>query len=213
VTLKLPRPNPRKRLAALVAAGAVALGCWVGCSEQRDYRTLSVFFDGVPDPNAKAKSDASSTTGPTKRDAGGKTVRVIASTHKPFADEKCTACHAQPTQVFASALDSNLCMKCHEKVLDAYPAMHGPVIGKACLWCHEPHESSSPSLLRTTAISLCIECHDRATLSTRVDAHKADAGSCLDCHSGHGGAKAPFLRAAALMPNIPAKTDTDSPRQ
>jgi predicted CXXCH cytochrome family protein len=83
-------------------------------------------------------------------------------------------------------------------VMTEYPAMHGPVIGKACLWCHEPHESTSPSLLKTTAATLCLQCHERELLTTRVDGHRLETASCLDCHKGHGGHAIPFLRADAL---------------
>jgi predicted CXXCH cytochrome family protein len=91
--------------------------------------------------------------------------------------------------------------------MDGHPAMHGAVVGKACLWCHEPHESSFPALLKTTDASLCFECHERGSLSTRVDAHRAESGSCLDCHNGHGGDRPPFLRAsvAASRPSAPEK--------
>ena len=201
--------TPRNRLTNLAAATAffaAALCCWAGCSVERDYRVLSTFFDGVPNPNAKAATQSSSTPGLARAGQANKGTRVIASTHKPFSEEKCTACHAEPTQVFASALNSDLCMKCHQKVMDAYPSMHGAVVGKACLWCHEPHESAFPALLKTTDASICIQCHERPSLSTRVDAHRLDVGSCLDCHGGHGGDRPPFLHAssAASRPTTPA---------
>lgn len=195
--MALTRINSLKRMAAAAAFGAAALCCWAGCSVERDYRTLSIFFDGVPDPHAKATTQNSITPGVPKPGQAAKSARVVASTHKPFAEEKCTACHANPTQVFASALNADLCLKCHDKVMNEHPAMHGPIVGKACLWCHEPHDSSYPSLLKTTDASVCLQCHERATLSTRVEAHRATTGSCLDCHYGHGGDRPPFLRASA----------------
>ena len=200
-----PPGHRLKHLAAATSFAAAALCCWAGCSAERDYRVLSAFFDGVPNPRAKVATQPSSTPGVTRVGRSGKDTRVIASSHKPFAEEKCTACHAEPTQIFASALNSDLCMKCHERVMDGHPAMHGPVIGKACLWCHEAHESTFPALLKTTDASLCIQCHERGGLTTRVEAHRAETGSCLDCHYGHGGDRAPFLRAstAASRPTTP----------
>jgi predicted CXXCH cytochrome family protein len=189
--------NALRHALAAAAFGAAALCCWAGCSPERDYRTLSLFFDGVPDPHAKAATQNSVTVGVSKSGQAGKSTRVIASVHKPFAEEKCTACHADPTQVFASALSSDLCMRCHGPVMAEHPAMHGPVVGKACLWCHEAHDSSFPSLLKATEASLCLQCHERATLSTKVEAHHATSGSCLDCHYGHGGDRPPFLRVGA----------------
>lgn len=193
--------QPLLRLAGVALAALLALGFWAGCSVERDYQTLSIFFDGVPNPHAKATTqNAGSTADLTRPGAAAKAGKPVASTHKPFADEKCTACHTRPTEVFASALDSNLCIKCHEKVLDAYPAMHGAVVGRACLLCHEAHDSPYPSLLKTTAADLCTQCHEPGTFKSRVDGHNvamttnADVVSCLNCHTGHGGEKPPFLR-------------------
>jgi predicted CXXCH cytochrome family protein len=182
----------------------LALAFWAGCSVERDYQTLSLFFDGVPDPHAKATTQDSASAELSRLGPAMKQSKPIASTHKPFAEEKCTACHTRPTEVFASALDSNLCVKCHEKVLDAYPSMHGAVVGRACLFCHEPHDSSYASLLKTNAPDLCVQCHERVALTPRVDAHALEGISCLDCHTGHGGDKPPFLRATPLRTAPPA---------
>jgi predicted CXXCH cytochrome family protein len=184
-----PRPPAWPRFAF---AGGVAalLMLWAGCSvSDKNYKVLSVFFDGVPNPNAPLASAEESAGG--KKGSGPRPVML--SQHKPVKDQQCTACHADPGQVAISALDSNLCMKCHEKVLAEYPAMHGPVVGRACLWCHEAHESQYPSLLRTTAATLCFQCHERELLS-KTEGHTANA-ICVDCHGGHGGARPPFMRA------------------
>jgi predicted CXXCH cytochrome family protein len=183
----------------VVIVCAAALGWW-GCNAEKDYKTLTFFFDGVPDPHASKRSSADLST---PRSAGlsvtgGVGGGQVVSVHKPFAEEKCTSCHAQPSDVFSATMDTNLCLNCHQKVMTEYPAMHGPVIGKACLWCHEPHESTSVSLLKTTAASLCLQCHERELLTTRVEGHQQETGSCLDCHKGHGGHAIPFLRADAL---------------
>jgi len=174
---------------------------WLGCSEEKHYQTLSFFFDGVPDPHARAATRALTaeelaTMSPADR--SGLTARSI---HKPYAEQNCTACHPQDIQAFAPAVDSVVCMNCHKPVLTEHTVMHGAVVGKACLWCHEPHESLNPSLIKTTAQSMCIQCHDRELLSQRIIAHQLTVGNCLDCHFGHGGEKAPFLKpAAATMP-------------
>jgi predicted CXXCH cytochrome family protein len=181
--------------AGVVAAAALV---WAGCSPERDYKTLSIFFDGVPDPRAKGSARGGLSADAAKRGALAKQAGVMVSTHKPFAEENCTACHADPAaRVLASAADANACLNCHAKVMDAYAVMHGPVIGKACLWCHEPHESTSPWLLKTQAATLCTQCHERETLTQRTAGHRPDAAGCLDCHTGHGGHALPFLRADA----------------
>jgi predicted CXXCH cytochrome family protein len=175
---------------------------WIGCSPEKHYKTLSIFFDGVPDPHAKTSAANGSASGISKLGSPMKQAGSIVSIHKPFAEENCTACHAQATQIFASAMDASVCLNCHQKVLDAYPVMHGPVIGRACLWCHEPHESTSRSLLKTMAPSLCTQCHERESLTQRIDGHRLETVSCLDCHTGHGGHALPFLRADATTQPI-----------
>ena len=185
---------------SIVAAGVcAAVVGWAGCSAERDYKTLSFFFDGVPDPHAKAATRVS-TDEIAEMSPEARKRLPVRSIHKPYADEQCTACHAQTAQVFAVAQDSNMCMTCHKPVLDEYPVMHGPIVGKACLWCHEPHESASPNLLKTTGAALCAQCHERELLSRKTPGHLSESGSCLDCHTGHGGHKAPFLRASAATP-------------
>src|SRR4051794_38380706 len=52
------RPQARRRLRRAVLVGlrllvlAAPVGVWVGCTAESKYKTLSYFFDGVPDPNA-----------------------------------------------------------------------------------------------------------------------------------------------------------------
>src|SRR5690242_5504986 len=53
-------------LAALALMIALA-GGWLGCSSQSRYRVLSVFFDGVPDPNAKPVVAAQEQEGTTAK--------------------------------------------------------------------------------------------------------------------------------------------------
>src|SRR5689334_20334989 len=69
----------------------LAIACfWAGCTAQKKYQVLSFFFDGVPDPNAPR--GASGGRGPGE--ANGTFQPLVASTHKPFVEEKCDACHA-----------------------------------------------------------------------------------------------------------------------
>jgi predicted CXXCH cytochrome family protein len=186
-----------KKLLKKGGAGAICAAAllWFGCSPEKNYETLRIFFDGVPDPHAKTLSQNPTAPGNNKLGSPNRPAGVMASIHKPFAEENCTACHAQATQIFASAMDANVCLNCHQKVLDAYPVMHGPVIGRACLWCHQPHESTSPWLLKTQAATLCTQCHDRESLTQHSEGHRLESASCLDCHNGHGGHALPFLRA------------------
>ncbi|MGD0139234.1 MAG: cytochrome c3 family protein [Tepidisphaeraceae bacterium] len=163
----------------------------VGCSVAKNYKTLSFFFDGVPDPNAPVATPVSmSVAGPN-----GELAPVKMYRHKPFAEGKCAECHAADKKHLVT-VKAELCVKCHAPAVKQYPVMHAPVAIGQCLWCHEPHESDSPKLLKTTAPELCLQCHDQNLLSSDVKSHQlADQANCLDCHTGHGGAKPSLLLA------------------
>jgi len=163
---------------------------WIGCSPQKHYKLLSFFFDGVPDPNA-----------PDVSTRGFKAVAVaFVSQHKPFVDEQCTKCHTDPTAIRLDRESSGVCRQCHEPILSAYPFMHGAVVGEACLWCHNPHQSKQEHLLRMSAPALCLQCHGTELQRPSRDAPLAVAEhadlerSCLDCHVGHGSQRAGLLK-------------------
>jgi predicted CXXCH cytochrome family protein len=164
----------------------------VGCSVRKNYKTLSFFFDGVPDPNAPVASPASMSVaaGPNGELAPMKMYR-----HKPYAEGKCGECHGADKKHLVT-VKAELCIKCHAPTVKQYPTMHAPVAVGQCLWCHEPHESDSPKLLKTTAPELCLQCHDANLLPSDVKQHQmADQADCFDCHVGHGGVKASLLLA------------------
>lgn len=192
----------------LIAAGACALVIglvWMGCSVEKHYKTLSIFFDGVPDPEAKAQAAA----------AGGVTAAMRLSAtytiHKPYAEEKCAECHKG--RIVIAGRDSTMCAKCHEAEETKYPRMHGPVAAGACLWCHSPHESGEAHLLRDQARNVCTQCHDQSLISNdEIPAHSDTARSCLECHHGHGGTAAMFLKEGVSR-LAPAPGGTSAPTE
>jgi predicted CXXCH cytochrome family protein len=213
-------PFRRRRLYALAAGPALLLltVLAVGCSvNHSNYKTLSFFFDGVPDPDAPvmASADSARTTSDN-----GLVQAVKLYRHKPYADGKCEECHTADKKQLLS-LKEDLCIKCHQPAVNQYAVMHGPVAVGQCLWCHEPHESDSPRLLKTTAPDLCLQCHDQNLLPASIPAHLSDAANCLDCHVGHGGTKPSLLLAdnptvapitARLVPSaVPAPTTNVAP--
>ena len=164
----------------------------LGCSVRKNYKTLSFFFDGVPDPNARIVMVA----GPAGMTAAnGLPVQMKMYSHKPYAEGKCDACHLADKKHLVT-VKAELCIKCHAPATTQYSTMHAPVAVGQCLWCHEPHESDSPKLLKTTAPQLCLQCHDANLLPSDVKSHLlADQANCLDCHTGHGGEKHSLLLA------------------
>jgi predicted CXXCH cytochrome family protein len=183
------RPRRPTRRAALYAAGLAIAATWGGCSVQKHYKTLSLFFDGVPNPDAQGQLTAA------ERLAGMRSSPTYAA-HQPYAQEQCSECHGASFEL--TAADSGVCLKCHEHAPQEHREMHGPVAAVACLWCHEPHESAHPALLKAEPNQVCGQCHLARMLDTRrVPEHADGARSCLECHSGHGGERRFFLRAGA----------------
>jgi predicted CXXCH cytochrome family protein len=83
--------------------------------------------------------------------------------------------------------------------------IHAPVAAKACLWCHNPHESGLPALLRDPAPTVCVQCHEKDLLGPKPPEHLLPDSKCLDCHLGHGGVKKYQLRAD-VQPGPPPTT-------
>lgn len=175
----------RRRVAVCRSVAALLLLALIlGCSAQKHYKTLSFFFDGVPDPNA----DALATTRNVSR--GGKQHTVYI--HKPYAENNCNACHEGDRQAFftlaaAQGPKPERCLTCHADVPHKHAVMHGPVAVNACNWCHSPHQSLNPHLLKSTPNKVCMQCHGPTGLSPSLANHQDPKSNCLDCHSGHGG--------------------------
>jgi predicted CXXCH cytochrome family protein len=198
--MSLPRDPDRHRrgrafrraapwLACLCAAALGLSGLLsLGCSIEKNYKVLSFFFDGVPDPNAPMK--------PTRP---GGTVDIeqspTYSAHKPWKEERCEECHTRTLKM--GSRDSEVCLKCHAAKMTEHERMHGPVAVGACLWCHNPHNSAYPHLLKGPAREVCAQCHSASMLSAeKAPAHAQENRSCLECHHGHGGDQRFFLREA-----------------
>jgi predicted CXXCH cytochrome family protein len=213
-------PTGRLHLRSGSCAAAIftilAIAAMVGCSVRENYKTLSFFFDGVPDPNAPVNIQRVGNSSDSSNPLAGAKMYL----HKPYAEQRCTECHT-PDKKQLIMLKEDLCVKCHEDKTHQYAVMHAPVAAGQCMWCHEPHESDQPRLLKTTAPDLCLQCHDLELLPSSNPAHRSDMANCLSCHLGHGGIKGSMLRAdnpqvqavplAALPTTKPADDETARP--
>ena len=197
-------------VALLFLAALVSL---YGCAPDKRYRVLRVFFDGVPDPNAPAVSSSDRARDPSTPGAKGGAAQPVAFLHKPYEENKCDACHGSSSGKFSDyqKIGADVCLKCHEKVLTAYPVMHGPVTSVECNLCHTPHESTIPALLKQPAPGVCTQCHVTELLSGTTPEHLQPDSKCLQCHFGHGGPQHKLLRPRqpatriAISPAIGAK--------
>lgn len=197
----------RYGIALLLLFAAFAAGC--GGSPRERYQVLSYFFDGVPNPDAPKNNRNPDTTGGTKVITAS-----IVSQHKPFVDAgsdpaKCAVCHRNSEgeiQEFSEAYKA--CVKCHTKISTSLPKMHGPVAREACKFCHAPHESTQPHLLKDEPINVCTQCHDQTLLGDKPPQHLDGQTSCLDCHFGHGGNERYFIKPSptSVQPAPPPTT-------
>lgn len=170
----------------MLIAGVAGLMTVSACSQQTRYRTLSLFFDGVPDPAKQAAADKKRGAAPAE------TEKARVTNHGPYAARMCDACHrADGAGLIMPA--EELCMNCH--VLDIRKKyVHGPVASGNCRTCHNPHGTGKPFLLSAEPTTFCFFCHDKDTTMNRV-VHGAAAGTpCTDCHDPHGSDSEYLLR-------------------
>lgn len=183
------------------------------CSTPHErYKVLSTFFDGVPDPDAPKKIASTQPADPDAPANGSVVTLSIVSIHKPYRERQCDACHFATNgeiQDFEKAYDS--CLRCHKKVTNNHTLMHGPVARAACRFCHSPHESTQPHLLKDTSIKVCTQCHDSQLLGNKPIQHIDGKTSCLQCHTGHGGEVRFFLVSKTNATTQPATQPSTQP--
>ena len=174
----------------------------MGCSVKKHYKTLSIFFDGVPNPEAQKKEEEKKALSLKERPQPQKTVKMV-SQHPAFVERKCNECHNTRAKNFLQMKTRVFCFKCHDRDEFDEAYVHGPVVGGGCLVCHLPHESQYKYLLKVEDSQMCFECHDRRDL-VDIEPHRKSEGRkeiCTRCHSPHSGDNRFFL-----VPGV-AKTD------
>ncbi len=180
------------RSKALSVAMRLAFAVWIvaflfACS----HTTLSVFFDGVPDPEEEARKAAEAAARQEAAqlaavEAARPQIRKFAgSLHSPYERRECQACHVGRSSRLIKDPDDGLCLECHADVPDQHTNMHAVVADAWCVACHSSHSSPRPFLLKAEPIELCSECHAQGQRSEGIH-HEDPTISCLECHSGHG---------------------------
>jgi len=169
-----------------VAALAVAL-CAAGCapSTEEQYKVLSFFFDGVPEPGEAA---------PEKRISAAQKVeapkKATIYQHGPYAAKDCGACHLPHTNGLRAPLNE-LCLYCHDLRL-AKQYVHEPVTSGDCRSCHHPHRSRYRYMLVSSMTTLCGTCHDVGQ-KEQYGHEPVTSGECQSCHNAHGSANRAML--------------------
>jgi len=168
-----------------------------GCSTTNNYRTLSFFFDGVPDPATSASSlfnDSINNTDTLSLALSQVNATPQMQLHSPYQDKKCNSCHDQNTMGKLNKSLPELCYQCHEDFNTRYKVLHGPVAGGQCSACHSPHMSLNADLLIRTGQSQCLHCHDKGFVLEAAYHLNIKETNCTECHNPHGGEDRNFLR-------------------
>jgi predicted CXXCH cytochrome family protein len=157
------------------------------CEPRTRYKTLSFFFDGVPDPDKVVSAP---------RDSRRQTAERLAlkrkfSSHGPYEAKMCDACHQRATNALVLPIEE-LCVKWHIMDIDK-KYLHGPVAAGGCRVCHDPHGTGRPFLLVSDAQKFCYYCHDENAVSA-TEAHRDVEASCTECHDAHSADNRFFLK-------------------
>jgi len=162
-----------------------------GCEPktQGQYKALSFFFDGVPDPERRAAEELRKEQ--EGKGSGNRKAKSRQTQHGPFAAKMCDACHRKVTNELVLPIDQ-LCVKCHS--LDLHKKyIHGPVASGGCRVCHSPHGSGYPFLLVAKPEEFCLSCHNKENLN-RNEKHAGLIEECSACHDAHSSDDRYFLR-------------------
>ncbi|HEX7401314.1 MAG TPA: cytochrome c3 family protein [candidate division Zixibacteria bacterium] len=127
------------------------------------------------------------------QELGGKFFLV---SHHPVIQKTilCIDCHKLSEPLDEPLSSSNVdmeCFSCHAEYQGPFPYEHGAVNDytvetEGCIYCHDPHGSPNPRLLKQSVGALCLNCHF-------VPKHQTAHGGiwakrdCLECHKDiHG---------------------------
>jgi predicted CXXCH cytochrome family protein len=161
------------------------------------YKTLSVFFDGVPNPNdtlmLASTNDPAMSVNERVNEINAIKAGPDVNYHMPYLDKACTACHDENLIGKFIKPEPDLCYQCHEDFSAKYAVLHVPVEAGECTSCHSPHMSENRKLLLKTGRALCLGCHDEGDIM-KLESHNGTGdANCMDCHNPHGGSETYLL--------------------
>jgi predicted CXXCH cytochrome family protein len=161
------------------------------------YKTLSIFFDGVPNPQDPLiiASDYNSNPYESARidEVHALKAGPEMNYHMPYLDKACTACHDENKFGKFVLPEPDLCYQCHDDFSTTYAVLHVPVEMGECTSCHSPHMSENRKLLVKTGQQLCLSCHDKGDVM-KMESHEGIGDSdCIECHNPHGSSESNLL--------------------
>ena len=169
------------------------------CNTEKHYKTLSIFFDGVPqqqipDTTSIIETRTLRQANETSLTKGTADDSPYGSVHPDYQDKECGNCHEASFSNELSEQQPEMCYQCHDDFSDKFQSLHGPVAAGFCTTCHFPHKSDHEALLVMPIKELCQHCHVPGDVN-KNEAHKEISQvSCINCHDPHGGATASLLK-------------------
>jgi len=158
----------------------------IACSTQKNYKTLSFFFDGVPDP----VSDSLIVQTDSLSSDSMQTIALLVPEiyyHDPYKAKECASCHDQGSMGKLNEPQPGLCYKCHIDFSEINKTLHGAIENGNCTDCHSPHQSKEEKLLMISGEPLCLSCHNSETINENQFHQIVEEKNCIACHNPHGG--------------------------
>ncbi|TAL68781.1 MAG: hypothetical protein EPN82_08895 [Bacteroidetes bacterium] len=164
------------------------------CSVEKNYKTLSYFFDGVPDPNAKPVQTDTNNLAMKEMDLKQYVKSEKTYTHPPYGDKACENCHDANAANHLNSNQPGLCYQCHDDFGKNFKYVHGPAASGYCTQCHEPHQGKYQKLLIRNGQNLCYYCHDKKDVMKNEVHSEIEDTKCWECHNPHGSNERFFLK-------------------
>lgn len=161
---------------------------FAACSVQNNYSTLSLFFDGVPNPEEARKAALVDSLNAIAADSLVLPQNATSEFlfHQPFLGKKCAECHNKGRMGSLNQPMPELCNQCHIDFSEQYSFDHGPAVGGFCTECHDPHKSKEEKLLKRSGLELCMQCHDATMVFESTFHDPGNEIDCIICHNPHG---------------------------
>lgn len=185
---------------AIYLLSLLCCGIIYSCSIQKNHKSLSFFFDGVPYPVDSLIRQENVSLEDRIIDIPDKIIDSvdlnfrIVTYHEPYQFKGCDNCHNRSSVGKMIINEPDLCYQCHEDLSTIFPVLHGPVEGGFCTSCHNPHSSKEKYLLNDEASRLCTYCHNIDELSVMEEHVDGSELLCTSCHNPHGGEDRLMLR-------------------
>lgn len=172
---------------------------FAACSVQNSYRTLSFFFDDVPNPDEENISgvDNSLDAATDSSQLAELVTSPVFIIHQPYLQKECSSCHNQARMGSLTNYQPELCYQCHTDFGDLFTFEHGPTSGGYCTECHNPHRAIEQKLLVQPKENLCISCHNATQVSESIFHTISEESDCIVCHNPHGGDNHSLLQKGA----------------